>query len=149
MNYEFRSYNHPRHYIRQHDSLGELTRKDGPREEFAFRIVDRGGDLVSLGWGASRKLFLRHRKRRMRLEGPNGGVDEQFRGDSTFHMVEGLADPAGISFLSANTPGHYIRHRDFQLYLEPEDSENLAADATFFMEPSAVLFDPGVVLEEA
>lgn len=54
---------------------------------------------------------------------------------------------AGCSRASCSW-GHYIRHREFHLYLEAEDSENLAADATFYMEPSAVLFDPGTALEE-
>ena len=146
MDFEFRSFNIPRHFIRHRNFLGELTRREGPRQDFAFRVVDRGGDIVSLGSANFPKRFLRHRDFRIRLEEPRNSADQLFRQDSRWHMVPGLADPNGVSFESLNFPGHYLRHRDFHLFLDPESTPNLAADATFFKEPAAVPIDQGTEL---
>jgi hypothetical protein len=146
MNFEFRSFNVPRHFIRHRNFLGELTRKGGPRQDFAFRVVQRGGGVVSLGSANFPKRFLRHRDFRIRLEEPNGRADQVFRQDSRFHMVPGLADPNGVSFRSLNLPDHYLRHRDFHLFIDHESSPNLAADATFFKEPAPVVIDRGTEL---
>jgi hypothetical protein len=144
---EFRSFNYPRHFIRHRDFLGDLSMKEGPAEEFLFAIVDRGGqDRVALR-AKSFPMFLRHRDFRMRLEGPTGSTDRQFANDSTFLLVPGLADPSGISFESLNFRGRFIRHRDFHLFVEPDDSPNLAPDATFFKEFPSVLIDSGTALE--
>ena len=148
MRFEFRSFNLPDHYMRHQNFLGELTRKNGPRSEFAFRIVDRGQYLVSLGCHIP-KLFMRHRDFRIRLEGAAGSGDTLFREDSAWHMRPGLADPNGVSFESLNLPGHYLRHRDFHLFLDHEGTPNLAADATFFQEAAPVLIDHGTELEPA
>ena len=117
MNFEFRSFNIPRHFIRHRDFLGELTREQGPRQDFAFRVVERGGDVVSLGSANFPKRFLRHRDfaSGSRIAGP---ADQLFRQDSRFHMVPGLADPNGVSFRSVNLPDHYLRHRDFHLFID-------------------------------
>lgn len=146
MDFEFRSFNIPRHYIRHRNFLGELTRKEGLRQDFAFRVVERGGGVVSLGSANFPKRFLRHRDFRIRLEEPRNSADLLFGQDSRFRMVPGLADPDGVSFESLNLPGHYLRHRDFHLFLDHESSPNLAADATFFKEPAPVPIDHGTEL---
>jgi len=51
-----------------------------------------------------------------------------------------------VSFESLNFPGHYLRHRDFHLFIDHESSPNLAADATFIKEPAAVPIDHGTEL---
>jgi Alpha-L-arabinofuranosidase B (ABFB) domain len=55
----------------------------------------------------------------------------------------------GISFESFNFRGRYLRHRDFHLFVDPEDSANLAPDATFFKEFASVPIDPGTILVPA
>jgi len=52
--------------------------------------------------------------------------------DSSFYMVKGLADPAGVSFKSYNYPDRYLRHRGFAFYLEPNTGGIFADDATFY-----------------
>ena len=47
-------------------------------------------------------------------------------------MERGLAAANGVSFRSVNFPDRYLRHRNFKLFLDPKNSPNLAADATFF-----------------
>jgi len=146
---EFRSFNQRNHFIRHRNFLGELTRKEGPREDFLFAVVSRPQGAVALR-SKNFPLFLRHRDFRVRLEGPRGANDQLFTKDSTFLVVRGLADPNGISFESLNLHKHYIRHRDFHLFLEPENSPNLAPDATFFKEfPSVPLAPPVLVPADA
>jgi hypothetical protein len=53
--------------------------------------------------------------------------------DSQWRIVPGLANGNGyISLESVNLPGYYLRHRDFDLRLNPDDGTDLfKADATF------------------
>jgi hypothetical protein len=49
-------------------------------------------------------------------------------------MRDGLANSQGRSFESANFPNHFIRHRDFELVLSPNDGSDLfKQDATFMV----------------
>lgn len=54
--------------------------------------------------------------------------------DGQFRVVQGLADDGSqyVSFESENYPGHYLRHYNYELRLEPNDGSTLfAQDATF------------------
>jgi non-reducing end alpha-L-arabinofuranosidase len=54
------------------------------------------------------------------------------KADSTWVVEQGLADSSCVSFESANDSGQYLRHYDFELYLEPSDgTSQFAQDATF------------------
>jgi Alpha-L-arabinofuranosidase B (ABFB) domain len=141
-----RAANLPDHFIRHRAFLGELTRQDAIIADFAFTLVPRGPHHVRLRSRNFPTRYLRHRDFRIRLEEPAGPGDELFLADSTFRVVPGLADPAGMSLQSLNFPDRFLRHRDFHLVLEPRDSPNLAADATWFRQPAAVLIDEGPVL---
>jgi len=145
--FQFQSFRPRGHFIRHRNSLGELTRKEGPAEDFLFALVPRGQGRVALRSKNFPKLFLRHRDFRVRLEGPSGSNDPLFDNEATFAVVTGLADPNGISFESVSPRGHFLRHRDFHLFVEPEDSPNLAPDATFFQELPSVIIDSGTDLE--
>jgi len=138
--FQFQSFNTPGFFIRHHDFLGELSQEIvGQEKEFAFKLVDRGHDaqgrrLVSLGSVFPERHFLRHRDFRVRLERSSGTGDQLFKQDSTFFLEPGLASPNdhnAVSFRSFNFPDRYIRHRDFHLLVEPQDSANLVPDATF------------------
>jgi len=131
---EFQSFNFPNRFIRHRNFAGELTpkRTEEPREDYAFKIVERGGGRVSLRSLDFPDRSLRHRDFRIMLEKSAGPADELFRLDSTFFLEPGLADPRGLSLRSVNFPDRYLRHRDFVLFLEPRDSPNLTPDATFF-----------------
>ena len=52
--------------------------------------------------------------------------------DSSFYMVKGLADPAGVSFKSYNYPDRYLRHSGFGFFLQPNTGGIFADDATFY-----------------
>jgi hypothetical protein len=54
------------------------------------------------------------------------------KADATWIVEPGLANSACVSFKSANGSGDYIRHFNFQLFLEPSDGTGqFALDATF------------------
>jgi hypothetical protein len=56
-----------------------------------------------------------------------------FREDATFCIKGGLfGDDARWTFESLNFPGHYIRHKNFELWVERSDGSDLfAQDASF------------------
>ncbi|MFF4897579.1 AbfB domain-containing protein [Streptomyces sp. NPDC001068] len=65
---------------------------------------------------------------------PVGG--SEFREDSTFTVVKGLADGSCYSFRAAD--GRYLRHRDFVLRADRDDGTSLfGRDATFCARASA------------
>jgi Alpha-L-arabinofuranosidase B (ABFB) domain len=54
------------------------------------------------------------------------------RTEATWIVRPGLADGSCLSFESADTPGAYLRHQDFTLFLDPDNgSTHFAQDATF------------------
>jgi hypothetical protein len=58
------------------------------------------------------------------------------KGDATWTVRAGLANSACVSFESANTPGQYLRHYNFQLHLNAGDgTSQFAQDATFCPQP--------------
>ena len=54
------------------------------------------------------------------------------KADATWIVEPGLANSSCVSFESANGSGDYMRHYNFELYLEPNDgTSQFALDATF------------------
>jgi hypothetical protein len=54
------------------------------------------------------------------------------KADATWIVEPGLANSSCVSFKSANGSGDYLRHYNFELYLEPNDGTGqFALDATF------------------
>ncbi|NUP36701.1 MAG: alpha-N-arabinofuranosidase [Streptomyces sp.] len=54
------------------------------------------------------------------------------KGDATWIVRAGLANSSCVSFESANSSGHYLRHANFQFQLAANDNSSLfAQDATF------------------
>ena len=64
------------------------------------------------------------------------GSSQTTRDDATWIVRQGLADSACVSFESANAPGAYLWHRDFELFLGANDGSKTFADyATFCPHP--------------
>ena len=54
------------------------------------------------------------------------------KGNASWIVRAGLANSSCRSFESKNTPGNFLRHQNYQLYLQANDSSSLfASDATF------------------
>jgi len=72
--------------------------------------------------------FIRHQSFRARID-ENVSPFE----DSQFRVVSGLADSSGVSFESVNFPGRFLRHRNNEIWLDPNDgSTGFRAAATWF-----------------
>jgi hypothetical protein len=148
------SVNYPNRFIRHANYLGELTpiQSELDRNDATF---DWTGNL---GYGSEGRLrsinyqlhYLRHQNFRLKLHtadypfGRPPTPDERLRIlDSTFTIVPGLSDPTLVSFRSKNFPDRYIRHRNFNLWVEPINSDLDRADATFRLRPPFVPEPPG------
>ncbi|WP_406413133.1 family 43 glycosylhydrolase [Streptomyces sp. NBC_01614] len=71
--------------------------------------------------------FVRHWEYRARIE---AGVSPL--ADSQFRAVTGLTGSGTVSLESANFPGYYLRHKNFEVWLEKNDgTATFASDATF------------------
>jgi len=72
--------------------------------------------------------FVRHWSFRARLD-----ANVTTLADSQFRLVTGLAGGGTVSLESANFPGYYLRHRNFEVWVERNDgSAVFRADASFF-----------------
>jgi GH43 family beta-xylosidase len=86
--------------------------------------------------------FIRHLNSRARLD-----ADVTNLADSQFRIVPGLAGSGTISLESTNNPGHYLRHRDLEVWLDRDNgSARFHADASFTLragraDPAGVSFE--------
>jgi non-reducing end alpha-L-arabinofuranosidase len=66
------------------------------------------------------------------IEAVTSSSSTALKEDATWIVEPGLANSSCVSFESANGSGDYIRHYDFELYLEPNaDTTQFDLDATF------------------
>jgi hypothetical protein len=147
--FQLQSHNFRNHYIRHRDFLGELTtlRTEQDKQDSLFTIVasSRGQNQLVLRSVNNPKLYLRHQDFRIKLQEPAGPNDHVFWEAATFIQEPGLVDSTGVSFRWVNPPDRYIRHRDFHLFVEPVDSPQSQADATFHKTLPSVRIDPDFV----
>lgn len=86
--------------------------------------------------------FIRHWEFRARID-PN----VTSLADSQFRIVPGLAGNGTVSLESANFPGYYLRHRNYEIWLESDNGSSLfRADASFYRR-SGLASSAGVSLE--
>ncbi|MFF7160469.1 family 43 glycosylhydrolase [Streptomyces sp. NPDC008086] len=72
--------------------------------------------------------FIRHWEYRARIE-----ADVSPLADSQFRVVTGLTGSGTVSLESANFPGYYLRHKNFEVWLEKNDgTAQFASDASFY-----------------
>jgi hypothetical protein len=82
--FQFESVNVRNHFIRHRNFEGELTRKEGPADDFLFTLERRGSQgSVPLRSVNFRDRCLRHRDFRVLLEAPSGPDDRLFGQDSS------------------------------------------------------------------
>ncbi len=90
----------------------------------------------------SDKFYLRHQNRRVKLQEFIPG-DTQFAKDATFEITPPLAtgelETGGLSLRSYNFPNLYLRHRNFEMWVEEfQDNDAYRKDATFRLRNSAL-----------
>ncbi|WP_035803764.1 alpha-L-arabinofuranosidase B [Kitasatospora mediocidica] len=62
----------------------------------------------------------------------NSSSSSALKGDASWIVRAGLANSSCLTFESANDPGQFLRHYNFELYLSPDDGgAAFAQDATF------------------
>lgn len=72
--------------------------------------------------------FIRHYDLRARID-----ANVTRLADSQFRIVLGLAGSGTVSLESANYPGYYLRHKNFELWLERNDGSSLfRGDGSFY-----------------
>lgn len=87
--------------------------------------------------------FIRHWEYRARIEANVSPL-----ADSQFRTVTGLAGSGTLSLESANFPGYYLRHRNFEVWVEKNDgTAQFRSDASFTAR--AGLADPAGVSYES
>ncbi len=144
-----RSHNFPDRYIRHSFFRGQLTQiaSDTDKQDATFRIVPGLADAtiaatyqyVSFeswnypGW------YLKEDNAELTLS-PRKTCDDEFDRSATFKHVAGLADGSAASFEAYTKPGHFIRHWNFVLLVEPGSGSLFEQDATFRLVASQ--YDP-------
>ncbi|MFI8962834.1 AbfB domain-containing protein [Streptomyces sp. NPDC053493] len=134
------SFNFPDLFVRHANFLGELSAvtSDLDREDATFHLVEGLADNRFMSFASHNlpKHVLRHENFRIALaDQTEAGGSDVFRGDATFLLTPGLADPTAVSFRSFNFPDRFLRHRDFHLFLEPIDGDLARLDSTFRLVP--------------
>jgi hypothetical protein len=131
------------HYVRHQNFLGELTpvRTYLDRRDASFWVQPGLADPAGVTFQSVNfpHHYLRHQHRRLHLS--HLGVfdtDDLLNHDATFMPRAGLTGGAGtVSYEALNMPGHFLRHRDFHLWVERNDGSDLVeADATFTLVPA-------------
>ncbi|MEQ4304043.1 family 43 glycosylhydrolase [Plantactinospora sp. B6F1] len=86
--------------------------------------------------------YLRHYDYRVRVD-----ADVAPLADSQFRIVTGLAGSGTVSLESTNFPGYYLRHRNYEVYVERNDgSAQFRADASF-LRRTGLAASAGISLE--
>jgi hypothetical protein len=139
--HSIRAYAPARHYIRHAYSLGRISeiKVELDSRDARFKTVPGldGSGCVSFLSTNIRNHYLRHSNFRIILSPFSN--DALFKKDATFCMESGLrrvGHEDSVTFRSFNFPDRVIRHRNFELWLDPEENTPLfRSDASFFIEP--------------
>jgi GH43 family beta-xylosidase len=86
--------------------------------------------------------FIRHQNLRARLDANVANL-----ADSQFRIVPGLAGSGTVSLESANNPGHYLRHTNFEVWLDRSDGSALFRNDASFLQRAGLTDAAGVSFE--
>jgi hypothetical protein len=142
-----RSLNYPDLYIRHKNFAGylETANDDLSAKDASYKLVPglANKNCTSLESINFPGYFLRHQNLRIKLSPKvnstptikqvmQGTNDSTFAADATFCRKIGVYGQKGISFESANMPGYFIRHKNFELWIDRSNGTDLfRKDATF------------------
>ncbi|WLW55951.1 AbfB domain-containing protein [Streptomyces sp. YU58] len=126
-----RSVNYPDRYWHISRGLVRLDPVGGSesREDSTFKLVKGLADSSCYSFATSDGTYLRHRSFILRSERNDGS--SLFAQDATF-CPRGSAHSGAVMLESVNYPGRFLRHKDFQLRLDPyQYSGTYQADSAF------------------
>ena len=86
--------------------------------------------------------FVRHWEYRARIEANVTNL-----ADSQFRIVPGLAGGGTVSLESTNFPGYYLRHRNYELWVERDDGSALFGGDASFRRRAGLADSAGISLE--
>ena len=143
---EFRSlqaYRPENNYMRHAGFLGRTAQKKSDLDvgDAKFRVVPGLADKNCVSFEAANVTDHYFKQAFFRIVLAKRLDEQNFREDATFCVVSGLhrikrSGVESMSFRSFNFPDRYIRHRDFELWLDLfENTPMFREDATFFMVP--------------
>ncbi|MEV4631017.1 AbfB domain-containing protein [Micromonospora sp. NPDC049523] len=108
---------------------------------FGIPVPD-GGSPVRLRSHDLTSSYIRHYAYRGRVEANVTNL-----ADSQYRFVTGLAGSGSVSLESTNFPGYFLRHRNYEIWVERDDgSAQFRADASFQRRPG-LANSAGVSLE--
>lgn len=137
----FTSFNYPDHGMRHCNFEGFLNPYAGEEgnPDFNFIIVGGNADPTKVSFLSVNfpNHYLRHQDFRIKLHEHDGS--DLFNADSTFEFVRPNQEGADwysnrqyFSFRSVNFPDRYLRHKNFELWLDERDGSELFDDDTTF-----------------
>jgi len=150
------SYNNPGAFVRHYGEAVYLARSGGPNPwdtatSFAadttwaatIPLWRSGADLprdqarsFQVTTPGFTNRYLRHRDSLGRTDVVTATSDPLTKGDATFVIRRGLADPSCYSLESRNVPGSYLRHQSYRVRLSANENTALfRQDATFCAQP--------------
>ncbi|MEU9910995.1 family 43 glycosylhydrolase [Streptomyces sp. NPDC051001] len=86
--------------------------------------------------------FIRHWEYRARIEANVSPL-----ADSQFRVVTGLAGTGTVSLESANFPGYFLRHKNFEVWVEKNDGTSAFASSASFYRRAGLADSAGVSYE--
>jgi len=146
----FESANLAGYYLRHRNSEVWIDRNDGSatfRDDATWSVATpwwRSGADLPEGQARSFRVttpgytdrWLRHQDGGARTDVVVATSPALLKQDATFIVRPGLAESSCYSLESRNYPGHYLRHRGYRVYKDPNDGTPLfAQDATFCAQP--------------
>lgn len=128
------SYNYPDYYIRHYDYRARLQTNVTNLADSQFRAVSglSGTGTVSLESTNFPGYYLHSKSGEAWVEKDDGTT--AFKDSASFYRRAGLADSAGVSYESYSTPGAYVRHANYLLYVQAVTTTLGQADATFYQQ---------------
>ena len=126
------AFTHPGHYVTA--SAGAVALAADPELGLSrFRVVPglagTADGRVSFESVDQRGTYLRHSS--FRIVANHGDGSSLFAADATFVPVAGLGHSMLSSFRSHNFADRYLRHRNFQVWIDPIANDQDRADSTF------------------
>jgi hypothetical protein len=129
------SVNYPDRYWNVSNGYGRLDPVSGDssaasKKAASFTLVPGLAHRGCYSFAVSGGRYLRHSSSTLQAAADDGSA--QFDNDATFCPHPGYFN-GSIRLESYNCPGHFVRHRNFQLRLDPQENTSLyQADTTFW-----------------
>jgi hypothetical protein len=136
-NRSLQSANYPARWIRHHDGLAFVEPVDSgsdtaTKQSATFTVVPGLAGSAGYSFQTSTGQYLRHFS--FRLQPATSDGSQTFNQDATFYPVPGTS-AGSIRLISHNFPGRCIRHRNFELWVDPmampAEDPNFATDSAF------------------